>query len=219
VETLAQMAPGHIEGALAVARAALDAHEFGIARQALAPLATAPTQRVAVLMAELEEKETGDEGRAREWMARAVHARRDPAWTADGIVSDRWMPVSPVTGRLDAFQWRDPIAEVGGDGSTIEHDREARAVVAMHAPPSPTTARHPEPRPESLPDAPPSLPAVSPERAIPRTAAAPIAPVIPLVHAPDDPGPDAPPHFEPETETSAEPQSEGWRKLRGLFKQ
>src|SRR5262249_29428378 len=37
VQTLAQMAPGHIEGALAVARAALDAQEFATARQALDP--------------------------------------------------------------------------------------------------------------------------------------------------------------------------------------
>ena len=66
--------------------------------RALAPLAAAPTQRVALLMAELEELEHGDEGRAREWMARALNAARDPAWTADGFVSDRWLPVSPVTG-------------------------------------------------------------------------------------------------------------------------
>jgi HemY protein len=37
-------------------------------------------------------------------MARAVHARRDPAWTADGLIAERWMSVSPVSGRLDAFQ-------------------------------------------------------------------------------------------------------------------
>ena len=48
-----------------------------------------------MLMAELEETQHGDEGRAREWMARALRAPRDPAWTADGFVSDHWMPVSP----------------------------------------------------------------------------------------------------------------------------
>ena len=123
-----QKTPGNIEGALAVARAALDAQEFAVARRALAPLSIAPSQRVAMLMAEIEEKEHGDEGRAREWMTRAVRARRDPAWTADGIVSDRWMPVSPVTGRLDAFQWKDPLAELDADEAVIEHDREPRAV-------------------------------------------------------------------------------------------
>src|SRR5262249_32966173 len=125
VQTLAQMAPGHIEGALAVARAALDAQEFATARQALDPLLVAPTRRTAMLMAELEENEHGDLGRAREWMSRAVHARRDPAWTADGLISERWMPVSPVSGRLDAFQWRDPLAGLGGGGGSALVEAEA----------------------------------------------------------------------------------------------
>ena len=38
-------------------------------------------------MAEIEEAE-GDVGRSREWMARAMRAAPDPAWTADGVVSD-----------------------------------------------------------------------------------------------------------------------------------
>ena len=73
MEVAGEKAPGNIEGALAVARAALDAQEFAIARRALAPLLIVPTQRVAMLMAELEEKEHGDEGRAREWMTRALN--------------------------------------------------------------------------------------------------------------------------------------------------
>ena len=56
-----------------------------------------PTQRVAMLMAEIERTEHGDTGRARAWTLRAVRALHDPAWTADGYVSDRWRPVSPVT--------------------------------------------------------------------------------------------------------------------------
>ena len=58
-----------------MARAAIDAQEFAAARAALKPLLKEPTQRVAVLMAEIEQRESGDEGRAREWMARALHAR------------------------------------------------------------------------------------------------------------------------------------------------
>jgi HemY protein len=115
VETLAAKAPGHIEGALAIARAAIDAVEFAKARAALAPFVTAPTQRVAMLMAEIERTEHGDSGRARAWTLRAVRALHDPAWTADGYVSDRWRPVSPVTGRLDAFQWQTPVASLPSD--------------------------------------------------------------------------------------------------------
>src|SRR5258705_893265 len=84
VETLAAKTPGHIEGALAVARAAIDASEFARAREALAPFTATPTQRVAMLMAEIERTEHGDSGRARAWTLRAVRALHDPGWTADG---------------------------------------------------------------------------------------------------------------------------------------
>ena len=84
------------------------------------PLTITPTHRSAVLMAELEEAETGNVGRARAWMARAVRAARDPAWTADGFVSDTWMAVSPATGRLDAFEWKVPVADLHGPVINLE---------------------------------------------------------------------------------------------------
>src|SRR5471032_186535 len=65
IETLAAKAPGHLESALAIARAAIDATEFTRAREALAPFTETPTQRVAMLMAEIERTEHGDSGRAR----------------------------------------------------------------------------------------------------------------------------------------------------------
>ena len=135
VETLAAKMPGHIEGALAIARAAIDASEFAKARDALAPFIAQPTQRVAMLMAEIERTEHGDSGRARAWTLRAVRALHDPAWTADGYVSDRWRPVSPVTGRLDAFQWQTPVAALPSDkGSTIESSPFEEAMLAAPAP-------------------------------------------------------------------------------------
>ncbi len=131
VETLAAKVPGHIEGALAIARAAIDASEFTKAREALAPFIAQPTQRVALLMAEIERTEHGDSGRARAWTLRAVRALHDPAWTADGYVSDRWRPVSPVTGRLDAFQWQTPVAALPSDrGGAIESSPFEEAMLA-----------------------------------------------------------------------------------------
>lgn len=118
VESLAAKKPDDLEGALAVARAAIDASEFERARKALAPFIAAPTQRVAMLMAEIERTEHGDSGRAREWTMRAVRALHDPVWTADGYVSDHWRPVSPLTGRLDAFQWQMPLAALPADSHT-----------------------------------------------------------------------------------------------------
>src|SRR6266702_911982 len=127
--------PGHVEGQLAIARAAIDASEFARAREVLVPYVNDPTQRVALLMAEIERTEHGDGGRARAWTLRAVRARHDPAWTADGYVSDRWRPVSPVTGRLDAFQWQTPVASLPSDkGATIESSAFEEAMLAAPPP-------------------------------------------------------------------------------------
>jgi len=110
VRALTRNKPEHVESRVAVAAAAVDAHEWGEAREALEPLlAERPSHRVCTLMARIEAGDTRNAGRVREWLARALRAPRDPAWVADGVVSDRWAPVSPVTGRLDAFEWRIPM--------------------------------------------------------------------------------------------------------------
>jgi HemY protein len=161
VETLASKAPGHIEGALAIARAAIDAAEFTRAREALAPFTADSTQRVAMLMAEIERTEHGDSGRARAWTLRAVRALHDPVWTADGYVSDRWRPVSPVTGRIDAFQWQTPLAALPSDrASTIETEILRETVLA----PPPAMPKPVVPVPvEVTPSAPAQDLAVEPE--------------------------------------------------------
>jgi HemY protein len=257
VEALAAKGPADAEAALAVARAALDAQEFSVARSALAPYTASPRKRIAALMAELEMAQ-GDEGRAREWMARALNARRDPAWTADAFVSDHWLPISPVSGRLDAFEWKDPLA--GEDhGPVIEHRADAAvpATIATRdlaqtraaASPPPLAgegadrarqADEEESRIRPFPTGTERAQRAGEEesRRSPfvgggargrRRAAAmanesrplradmtPVAPaVIPLVHAPDDPGPNGDPAPEPATEA---PPSEGWSRIRALFK-
>jgi HemY protein len=105
-----EVPPPHRAAGMALARAAIDAYDWPLARKALAPFAGPDaTQGVASLMAEIEEGQSGDQGKAREWLSRAVRAPRDPAWTADGLVSDEWEPISPVTGKLDAFEWKVPV--------------------------------------------------------------------------------------------------------------
>jgi HemY protein len=121
VKQLAALSPNSPEAPIAEAIAAIEAHQYDAARQALEPLLSGRlTQRVATLMARIEGEQHGDKGRVREWLARAVNAPRDPAWTADGVVADRWAPISPVTGALDAFQWRVPVESVDrGDGELL----------------------------------------------------------------------------------------------------
>src|SRR5262249_28099885 len=166
VQSLAARAQGNAESALAVARAALEAQEFTTARGALKPLLKEPTQRVAARMGEIGQRESGDEGRGREWMARALRAPRDPAWTADGIVSERWMPVSPESGKLDAFQWKVPVSQIADERETIEV--EEPPVV-----PPPPVASSPAARPAEPIDAPPkAIAAPPPASPAPREAAA-----------------------------------------------
>jgi len=203
IDALAKRAPGNVEGALAVARAAIDAREFARARAALAPYLDAPTKRVALLMAALERAE-GDEGRAREWLGRAVHAAPDPAWTADGYVCDHWLPLSPVTGRLDAFEWRVPLTGMTSAAPVIESEK----VLVIPAKPTAGPVVH-EPHDGDPPlatngAAPPLHPGLQPAQ--PKAD-----PVIPLVHAPDDPGPEAEIVEDTEAEPDAKPS--GWRKI------
>ena len=110
IRRLAALNPQSIESSIAVASTAIEARLHGEARKALEPLlASRLTQRVAILMARIEAGDTGDKGKVREWLARAANAARDPVWFADGVISNRWEPVSPTDGRLDAFQWRVPV--------------------------------------------------------------------------------------------------------------
>ena len=239
VETLAAKTPGHIEGALAIARAAIDASEFARAREVLAPFTATPTQRVAMLMAEIERTEHGDSGRARAWTLRAVRALHDPVWTADGYVSERWRPVSPVTGRLDAFKWQTPLAALPSDKhATVEASPFEQAMLApsrREEPPreppaeAATPAAAQDNSPAAAAVAPTAAPAPSPpssesppataaplfraRRDIPKGGPSSIPAVIPIVRPPDDPGIDD----EPATDEFAEQinppprQAGGWR--------
>jgi len=162
------------------------------------------------MMAEIEEHE-GDVGRARQWMGRALNAAPDPAWTADGYVSTKWLPVSPVTGRLDAFQWKVPLAELSPPGRFIDEAPPLREAPAEPAPPpaepeAATPAPPPSPHPAAAPSSPPPSSAPAAHKAAPLPAIAPRRDresddaVIPLVPSPDDPGPDGdlPPEPTPE---------------------
>ena len=145
VKYLASLTPGDIEGPIAVANAAIEAHEWDEARSALAPyLDGRPPARVCTLMARIEAGELGDKGREREWLARALRAPRDRAWIADGYISDRWLPVSPVTGAVDGFEWKAPVDAIGrGDDTLVIEERPATVAVVSAAAARSTAVRSP----------------------------------------------------------------------------
>lgn len=122
-ERLESLKPNNPEALLAVADAALSAQDFAKARaKAEAAARMEQSERVYLLLADIEEAETGDQGRVRHWMGQALKAPRDPNWVADGIVSDKWLPLSPVSGRLDAFEWKVPFGQLEGP---VENGRSA----------------------------------------------------------------------------------------------
>lgn len=114
-ERLEKLKPNNPQSLDVVARAALEARQFELARKkAEASARLQPCEGIYLLLADIEEAETGDQGRVRHWLSQAVRAPRDPAWTADGYVSETWEPVSPVSGKLDAFEWKVPVEQLAG---------------------------------------------------------------------------------------------------------
>jgi HemY protein len=109
VRDLVREFAGGLEGAVALARAAVKAQRWDDARKALDPYAAErPQARICALLAAIEDQQ-GDKGRAREWLSRALTAPRDPIWVSDGVASPRWTPVSPVSGEIVPCEWKAPF--------------------------------------------------------------------------------------------------------------
>lgn len=178
-ETLAKLSSWSDESRFAIARAAIEARELPRAREVIKPLLDAeprPTVRLCMTMAEIEGR-GGNPGGAREWLARAARAPRDKAWIADGVVSERWAPVSPVTGRLDAFAWETPPDLLAGSAEPDlalfepeagEEELPRLPVVDRRPAASPVSDAMPEdvpelaPRPEATPSPSPVPASMSP---------------------------------------------------------
>jgi HemY protein len=120
---LAKLSPRSPESRMALASAAVTACDYKSAREALLPMIEGderPTVRACLLMAEIEEAEHGETGYGREWLARASRAPRDACWIAGGVMSEQWLPASPVTGKLDAFVWQRPDERPSASGEPEE---------------------------------------------------------------------------------------------------
>lgn len=131
-ERLQSLRPNHVESLLAVAEAALAARDLTKARdKAMAAARLDPREGVFLLLADIEEAETGDEARIRHWMAQALKAPRDAAWVADGMISEHWLPVSPATGKLDAFHWKKPFSQLAGPIEEAETPSAETALASL----------------------------------------------------------------------------------------
>lgn len=195
-QKLASLRPDHVESHLAVARAAIDARDFALARRELAAIPeSGRSERFCLLMAEIEEGPDGNRGHVREWLSRAVRAPRDPQWTADGYVFPAWAPVSPISGKLDVFEWRTPTAALAAD----QHPAIELDIADEEAPEPLVIEASPRPAPAPVAKATPVAPAPAPSEASrPMPPASPAVtrngatagekPVIVAPPIPDDPG-------------------------------
>lgn len=104
--------PGHPEGHIAMAEAALEAGFWGQVRTHLGAAMEAgrETRKVFRLMAELEQSDRGDAEQVRHWLARAASAEDDPAWVCSdcGHVEADWLPHCPKCHGFDKFDWTQP---------------------------------------------------------------------------------------------------------------
>ncbi|MEJ8310852.1 heme biosynthesis protein HemY [Agrobacterium larrymoorei] len=209
-ERLESLKPNNIESLFAVAQAALAAQDFDKARsKAQAAARIAPRESIFLLLADIEEAESGDQGRVRHWMAQALRAPRDPAWVADGIVSEKWHPVSPVSGRLDAFEWKAPFGQLEGPVEDVSVDNALASLpdvaqpeireriieipVPVKAQPTPHVETKVEPRVETRTPVKPVIetpkPKVQPSQPPQPASSAKTEEVVPFFGgAPDDPG-------------------------------
>jgi HemY protein len=195
-QSLAKIAPRDPESLMTTAKAAIAAGNFKVARDAMQPLiegSSRPTVRMCHIMADLEEAEHGSAGYVREWLARGARAPHDPAWVADGLASDHWLPASPVTGKLDAFVWQRPVERLRAESGTedavfaplaapeprlrLEDTKGKDAVTPDLDPPAPAAQSYPASAPASALNDPASA-----DRTIPHPV------IFPLPGAPDDPG-------------------------------
>lgn len=111
-ETLANANSGHVESHLVIAEAALAAELWGQARNHLMAAAELrPTSRVWRLLAEVEERETGNAEATRHWLAQAADAKSESGWLCRqcGTPAEAWSTACPSCRGIDTIAWMDAV--------------------------------------------------------------------------------------------------------------
>lgn len=114
-KTLASRNPQHFESLMCLAQAAFDAGELTLARKNLnQAMAQEKMESCFLLLADIEQAATGDQGKVRNWLSCALKAPLDPCWMADHVILSEWAPVSPISGKLGAVEWKVPARQYAG---------------------------------------------------------------------------------------------------------
>lgn len=112
VERLVRHSADHVESALAMARASLDARLWGVARQhAQRAINAGGDKRAYVLMAEIEQGDARDSKRARIWTEKADTVQDAPQWICK-LTGERFEQWQPLNRRMDfnTILWQRPDA-------------------------------------------------------------------------------------------------------------
>ena len=191
-------------------------------------------------MAEIEETEHGDEGRVREWMGRAMRAcrrsgldrrRRGVGPLAAGVA--QWPTRRLSMARAFGRDRHDPSGDrCGAAAAAGAQGRSSNLRPSLR--PSRNPSPKPSPRPSRLaatpePERRRSSEARSSRRRRPsrprrnrRSKPKPVEAVIPLVHAPDDPGLDTGLDSgldrDPVPETVTPPGAAAWQRIKQMFR-
>ncbi|MBA5724156.1 heme biosynthesis protein HemY [Candidatus Liberibacter sp.] len=107
-EKLESINKDNVESLLAVAKAALEIGDIDTARtKAMLAVQKHPRKGIYLLLSEIER---ANSQQILYWTQKALYAIPDPLWMAeDGFLSEKWLPISPISKTLCHFEWKVPI--------------------------------------------------------------------------------------------------------------
>lgn len=155
---LAEFNASHVEGRILIAGEALKLGELRRARRVLKPVLDTASQRVCLLMGEVEDR-AGHDAEALTWRTKAIIAPRDNEWTCADCDHESldWHPVCGVCGGFDTYVWGTAVpatalpAEVLAPEEAANAEDTGAAGAVQGPPPGPAEAAPPGPPPQSPP--------------------------------------------------------------------
>lgn len=96
-------------------------------------LQTAEYAELWLLLADIEECQTGNKALINQYLEKASLTAKNPSWVADNTIFNHWLPISPISQSFDSFSW-----------ATIEPPKAHKPAIDL------TTASEGENKPETI---------------------------------------------------------------------
>ncbi|MBY7649974.1 MAG: heme biosynthesis protein HemY [Candidatus Liberibacter europaeus] len=100
----------NVESLIIVAKAALEEGNANQAhKKAMLAIEQEPRKKIFLILAEIAQTTSDDLESVIYWTQKALYAKPDPIWISeDGYLSEKWLPVSPISNKLCCFFWKIP---------------------------------------------------------------------------------------------------------------